>query len=159
AFVTAARERGLKLTSVTEFRSVTGKGVTGRVDGREVALGNRGLFAELGIELGAEAEKADRLRERGLTVIFLAVDARLASIIGGEDPIKESAREAIGQLHREGLRIVMLTGDNRATAEAVARRLGIDEVIAEVLPTQKSEVVEGLQRQGRIVAMAGDGIN
>jgi Cu+-exporting ATPase len=159
AFVAAANERGLKLSPVSEFRSVTGKGVVGVVDGREILVGNRSLLAELGVALGAEAGATDRWRERGLTAIFLAIDGRLAYLFGVEDPIKESSREAIRQLRKEGLRIVMLTGDSRATAEAVGLRLGIDEVIAEVLPAQKSEAIEQLQRQGRIVAMAGDGIN
>jgi Cu+-exporting ATPase len=159
AFVTAANERGLKLAPVSEFLSVTGKGVIGRVDGRAIAIGNQSLLAELGVDIGAGLEKAAAWRERGATVIFLAVDNQLAYLFGVEDPIKESSREAIRELHEEGLRIVMLTGDNRATAEAVARRLGIDEVIAEVLPEHKSEFVARLQSEGRIVAMAGDGIN
>jgi Cu+-exporting ATPase len=159
AFVAAANERGLKLSPVSEFRSVTGKGVIGRVDGRGVALGNQRLLVELGVDLGAWDEKAAGWRERGATVIFLAIDKQLAHLFGVEDPIKESSREAVRQLHEEGLRIVMLSGDNRVTAEAVARRLGIDEVIAEVLPEQKSEVIERLQSEGRVVAMAGDGIN
>jgi Cu+-exporting ATPase len=159
AFVTAANERGVKLQTVSEFRSVTGKGVIGRVDGRAIALGNQSLLAELGVGLGAGVEQAAEWRERGVTVIFLAVDKRLAYLFGVEDPIKESSREAIRELHEEGLRIVMLTGDNRVTAEAVARRLGIDDVIAEVLPEHKSEFVARLQSEGRIVAMAGDGVN
>src|SRR5499426_1037876 len=159
AFVAAANERGVRLAPVSEFRSVTGKGVIGRVDGRAIALGNQSLLAELGVDLGAGAEKAAEWRERGATVVFLAVDKRLAHLFGVEDPIKESSREAIRELHEEGLRIVMLTGDNRATAEAVARRLGIDEVIAEVLPEHKSEFVARLQSEGRVVAMAGDGVN
>lgn len=159
AFVAAANERSLKLAPVSEFRSVTGKGVIGRVDGREIALGNQSLLAESGVDLGAGAEKASEWRERGATVIFLAVDKRLAYLFGVEDPIKESSREAIRELHEEGLRIVMLTGDNRVTAEAVAGRLGIDEVIAEVLPEHKSEFVARLQSEGRVVAMAGDGVN
>jgi Cu+-exporting ATPase len=159
AFVTAANERGLKLTPVSEFRSVTGKGVIGIVDGRAVALGNQGLLAELGVDLGAGSEKAAEWRERGATVVFLAVDKQLAHLFGVEDPIKESSLQAVRELHEEGLRIVMLTGDNRVTAEAVARRLGIDEVIAEVLPEQKSEFVARLQSEGRVVAMAGDGVN
>jgi P-type Cu+ transporter len=159
AFVTAADERGLKLATVSEFHSVTGKGVIGRVDGRAIALGNQSLLAELGVDLGAEAEKAAEWREHGATVIFLAVDKRLAYLFGVEDPIKESSREAIRELHEEGLRVVMLTGDHRLTAEAVARRLGIDEVIAEVLPEHKSEFVARLQSEGRVVAMAGDGVN
>jgi Cu+-exporting ATPase len=113
----------------------------------------------LGIDLGAGAEKAAEWRARGATVIFLAVDKQLAHLFGVEDPIKESSRVAIRELHEEGLRIVMLTGDNRATAETVAQRLGIDEVIAEVLPEHKSDFVARLQNEGRIVAMAGDGIN
>jgi Cu+-exporting ATPase len=159
AFVMAADDRGLNLAPVSEFRSVTGKGVIGRVDGREVALGNQSLLAEVGVDIGAGVEKAAEWRERGATVIFLAVDKQLAHLFGVEDPIKESSREAIRELHEEGLRIVMLTGDNRATADAVARRLGIDEVIAEVLPEHKSEFVARLQSDGRVVAMAGDGIN
>jgi P-type Cu+ transporter len=159
AFVAAANERGLKLQPVSEFRSITGKGVIGRVDGRAIALGNQSLLAELGVDFGAEVEKAAEWRERGATVIFLAVDKRLAYLFGVEDPIKESSREAIRKLHEEGLRIVMLTGDNRVTAQAVARRLGIDEVIAEVLPEHKSEFVARLQSEGRVVAMAGDGVN
>jgi P-type Cu+ transporter len=159
AFITAANERGLKLAPVSEFRSVTGKGVIGKVDGRAIALGNQSLLAELGVDLGVGAEKAAEWRERGATVVFLAVDKRLWSLFGVEDPIKESSREAIRELHEEGLRIVMLTGDNRATAEAVARRLGIDEVIAEILPEHKSEFVARLQGEGRVVAMAGDGVN
>jgi len=163
AFVAAANERGLKLAPASEFRSVTGKGVIGRVDGRGIALGNQSLLAELGVDFGPGAEKAAKKaaewRERGATVIFLAVDKRLAHLFGVEDPIKESSREAIRELHEERLRIVMLTGDNRVTAEAVARRLGIDEVIAEVLPEHKSEFVARLQSKGRVVAMAGDGVN
>jgi Cu+-exporting ATPase len=159
AFVTAANERGVKLASVSEFRSVTGKGVIGRVDGRAIALGNQSLLAEFGVDLGAGAKKAAEWRERGATVIFLVVDKQLAYLFGVEDPIKESSRQAIRELHEEGLRIVMLTGDNRVTAQAVARRLGIDEVIAEVLPEHKSEFVARLQSEGRIVAMAGDGVN
>jgi len=159
AFVSAANERGLKLAPVSEFRSVTGKGVIGKVDGRAIALGNQSLLAEFGVDLGVGAEKSAEWRERGATVIFLAVDKQLAYLFGVEDPIKESSRQAIGELHEEGLRIVMLTGDNRVTAEAVARRLGIDEVIAGVLPEHKSEFVARLQSEGRIVAMAGDGVN
>jgi Cu+-exporting ATPase len=159
ALVGAANERGLVLSPATGFRSLTGQGVIGRVDGHEVALGNRSLFAGLGIELGVGAEKAESWRRRGLTVIFLAIDRQLAYLFGIEDPIKESSREAIRRLHEEGLRIVMLTGDNRTTAEAVARQLGIDDVIAEVLPDQKGEVIKRLQGEGCVVAMAGDGIN
>ncbi len=159
AFVAAANERGVELRPVSGFRACAGKGVIGGVDGHEIALGNQGLMAESGVALGAASDKAAEWRERGATVIFLAVDKRLASLFGVEDPIKESALEAIRELREEGLRIVMLTGDNRATAEAVARRLGIDEVIAEVLPEHKSDFVARLQNEGRVVAMAGDGVN
>jgi Cu+-exporting ATPase len=159
AFVAAANERGLKPQRVSEFHSVTGKGVIGKIDGHEVALGNQSLLAESGVDLGAGEKIADDWRKRGATVIFLAVDKQLAHLFGVEDPIKESSREAIAELHNEGLRIVMLTGDNRSTAEAVARRLGIDEVIAEVLPEHKTDFVARLQSEGRIVAMAGDGVN
>ncbi|HEX5084672.1 MAG TPA: HAD-IC family P-type ATPase, partial [Blastocatellia bacterium] len=159
AFVAAANERGVKLATASEFRSVTGKGVIGKIDGHEVALGNQRLLAEIGVDISAGAEKAAEWRGRGATVVFLAVNKRLAHLFGVEDPIKESSREAIRELHEEGLRIVMLTGDNHATAEAVARQLGIDEVIAEVLPEHKSEFVARLQDEGRVVAMAGDGVN
>jgi Cu+-exporting ATPase len=159
AFVAAANERGLKPQRVSEFHSVTGKGVIGKIDGHEVALGNQSLLAESGVDLGAGEKIADDWRKRGATVIFLVVDKRLAHLFGVEDPIKESSREAIAELHNEGLRIVMLTGDNRSTAEAVARHLGIDEVIAEVLPEHKTDFVARLQSEGRIVAMAGDGVN
>jgi Cu+-exporting ATPase len=163
AFVAAASERDIQLAPVFEFLSITGKGVIGRVENHEVALGNQSLLADLGVDLGPgganAVEKAAEWRERGATVIFLAVDKQLVYLFAFEDPIKESSRKAIRELHEEGLRIVMLTGDNRATAEAVARRLGIDEVFAEVLPEHKSEFVARLQDEGSIVAMAGDGVN
>ncbi len=159
AIVAAASEKGLPLADAIDFRSLTGKGVTGRIAGREIALGNQALLSQLGLELGAAAEQAESLRRDGQTVIFLAADGRLAGLVGVADPIKESTYEAIRMLHGDGVRIVMLTGDSRTTAEAVARKLGIDEVEAEVLPTKKGEVVQRLQGQGRVVAMAGDGIN
>jgi Cu+-exporting ATPase len=166
AVVAGAEERGIAVPPAAEFSSLTGRGVAGEVDGRRVALGNRALFDELGIdfdELGTEpgelARRAERLRREGQTVVFVAVDGRAAGLLGVADPIKPSAPAAIEALHREGLRIVMLTGDSRTTAEAVAGRLGIDEVVAEVLPDQKVEAIERLQREGRVVAMAGDGIN
>jgi Cu+-exporting ATPase len=138
---------------------VTGKGVTGRVEGRRVALGNRALLDELGIEPGDLAGTAEELRRDGQTVMFVAVDGRMAGLLGVADPIKETTPEAIDALHRSGVRIVMLTGDSRTTAEAVAGKLGIDEVVAEVLPDQKVDAVKRFQAEGRIVAMAGDGIN
>jgi len=131
----------------------------GRVDSREVALGNPKLFAELGVDISAASEQAEALRRDGQTLIFVAVDGRLAGLLGVADPIKDSTYEAIRMLHRGGVRIVMLTGDSRTTAEAVARKLGIDEIEAEVLPERKVEVVKRLQNEGRVVAMAGDGIN
>jgi len=159
AIVGGAEEKSLRFAEATDFRSLTGKGVVGVVDARRVALGNRSLFDELGVDLGALPEKAEGLRRDGQTVVFVAVDGRPAGLLGVADPIKASTREAIEMLHSEGVRLVMLTGDSRTTAEAVARKLGIDEVVAEVLPEQKSEVVKRLQSEGRRTAMAGDGIN
>jgi Cu+-exporting ATPase len=159
AIVTGARERGLELVEGREFNSITGKGVVGKVNGRSVALGNAKLFEHLGMDARAAVERADTMRKEGETVMLVAVDGRLAGLIGVADPIKESTPQAIRALHEDGIRIVMLTGDNRTTAEAVARRLGIDEVVADVLPEQKIEVVKRLQKEGRMVAMAGDGVN
>ncbi|HLE84923.1 MAG TPA: heavy metal translocating P-type ATPase, partial [Thermoanaerobaculia bacterium] len=159
AIVAGAEARGVEIPPAKEFASVTGKGVTGRVDGRRVALGNRALLDELGIEPGDLARRAEELRRDGQTVMFVAVDDRPAGLLGVADPIKETTPEAIEALHRAGVRIVMLTGDSRTTAEAVAGKLGIDEVVAEVLPDQKVDAVKRFQAEGRIVAMAGDGIN
>jgi Cu+-exporting ATPase len=159
AIVGGAEERDLELTGVDDFRSLTGKGVTGTVEGKSVALGNAALFAELGIDCADFSGRAGALSADGNTVMFVGLDGRAAGIIAVADPIKQTTPAAIERLRKDGLRLVMLTGDNRATAEAVARRLGIDEVKAEVLPDQKSEVVKELQAEGRIVAMAGDGVN
>jgi P-type Cu+ transporter len=160
AIVAAAQERKLELVSAADFASVTGKGVRGSVNGKAVALGNKRLMDDLSVAIDAGTiAQADKLRQNGQTVMFVAVDGRLAGLLGVADPIKETTREAIEMLHVEGLRVVMLTGDNRTTAEAVARQLGIDEVIAEVLPEQKSEAIKRLQSEGKVVAMAGDGIN
>ena len=159
AIVAGAHDRAVPILAATGFESYTGKGVTGSVAGRRVALGNVALMQDLRIDVTALAGRADELRRDGWTVMFVAVDGRPAGLIGVVDPIKESTAEAIDMLHREGLRVVMLTGDSRITAEAVARQLGIDDIRAEVLPAQKREVVRQLQREGRIVAMAGDGIN
>jgi Cu+-exporting ATPase len=159
AIVAGAAERGAGPAQVQSFQSVTGKGVAGRIDGHDVSLGNRALMDDLGVAPGAFAEAAESLRREGQTVMFVAIDARIAGLLGVADPIKETTPDAIRQLHAEGLRIVMLTGDNRTTAEAVAKQLGIDDVIPEVLPDQKAETITGLQRGGRVVAMAGDGIN
>jgi Cu+-exporting ATPase len=159
ALVRAAEERKLPLAEAREFRYLTGRGVTGRVDGREVVAGNERLFAEIGVSPGDLLTHAQSLRAEGQTVILVAVDRRPAGVIGIADPIKQSTPQAISELRAEGIRVVMLTGDSRATAEAVARKLGIEEFEAEVLPEKKSEVVRRLQSQGRVVAMAGDGIN
>jgi P-type Cu+ transporter len=159
AIVKGAEEREIVLGSAEEFESLTGQGVRGRVDGAQVILGNRKLLAELGIEPGALEKRAEALRGEGQTAMFVAVNGKIAGLLGVADPIKQSTPEAIEQLHRDGIRIVMLTGDSRTTAEAVARKLGIDEVIAEVLPDKKADVVKRLQAEGRLVAMAGDGIN
>ncbi|MGH9576108.1 MAG: heavy metal translocating P-type ATPase, partial [Terriglobales bacterium] len=159
AIVAGARERGAALAEPEQFKSISGKGVKGRVEGREVVAGNQQLFADLGLAAGELAEQAEDLRRDGQTVLFVAVDRRFAGMLGVSDPIKESARGAIEALRRDGIHVVMLTGDSRTTATAVAGKLGIDEFEAEVLPDQKSEVVKRLQTQGRVVAMAGDGIN
>jgi len=159
AIVAGAQERKITLSEAQEFRSITGKGVIGIVDGQTVALGNRALLEDLHIAVGDLPAQAEALRREGQTVMFVAVNGRAAGLVGVADPIKESAIEAIDLLHREGMRLIMLTGDSRTTAEAVARKLGIDAVEAEVLPEQKVEVVKRLQAEGHIVAMAGDGIN
>jgi Cu+-exporting ATPase len=159
AIVAATQERGLELAAASDFRSLTGKGVTGAVAGRRVALGNRALFEELNIGLGALLGRAEQLRREGQTVMFLAIEGLAAGLLGVADPVKASTPEAIRALHEEGIRIVMVTGDSRTTAEAVARKLGIDQVEAEVLPERKGEIVKRLQDEGRVVAMAGDGVN
>jgi P-type Cu+ transporter len=159
AIVKAAVEKQLALSEASGFRSHTGRGVTGVVDGKAVALGNRALLEESGIDTGTLAARAEALQQDGQTVMFVAIDGRLAGLVGVADPIKPSTREAISLLHAAGLRVVMLTGDNRTTASAVARELGIDEVHAEIRPEQKGEMVRQLQASGRVVAMAGDGIN
>jgi Cu+-exporting ATPase len=159
AIVRGALDRGIQPSSAEAFDSITGKGVRGRVDGRAVALGNLRLLEELNVNPGDSSVRADSLRREGQTVMFVAIDGTLAGLIGVADPIKETTPDAVRQLHREGLRIVMMTGDSRTTAEAVARKLEIDEVMPEVLPDQKAAMVTRLQDEGRTVAMAGDGIN
>ncbi|HKA14551.1 MAG TPA: heavy metal translocating P-type ATPase [Myxococcota bacterium] len=159
AIVRGAAERGVGLVEAADFASITGKGVRGKVDGRDVALGNRALLEGLGIDLRPLLECAEALRTAGQTALFAAVDGEPAGVIAVADPIKRSTPEAIRALHSERVRVVMLTGDSRTTAQAVARELAIDEVIAEVLPDQKVEVVKRLQGEGCVVAMAGDGIN
>jgi Cu+-exporting ATPase len=159
AIVKGALEQDIKLQDAEDFEYLTGKGVTGSVDSRQVALGNVRLLEELGIEAGKLADQADALRQEGQTVMLVAVDGQAAGLVAVADPVKETTPAAIQRLHEDGMRVVMLTGDNQTTAEAVARRLDIDEVLPEVLPDQKAEKVKELQGEGRFVAMAGDGIN
>ena len=159
AIVRAAKEKQLALGQVEHFDSPTGKGATGKVDGKTIALGNARYLSSIGIDTTALDAEAERLRQDGATVINMAVDGRLAGLFAIADPVKASTPEALKALSAEGIKVIMLTGDNRTTAEAVARRLGIAEVEAEVLPDQKSAVVTKLQKAGRIVAMAGDGVN
>jgi Cu+-exporting ATPase len=159
AVASAARERGLEIKPAESFRSHTGKGVEGKVAGRAVLVGNRSLLEALGISSQAFGERSEALYRDGQTVVFVAIDGRPAGLLGIADPIKDSAAAAIADLRKEGLRVIMLTGDNRTTAEAVGRQLGLGEVRAEVLPDQKSQEVKRLQGEGRVVAMAGDGIN
>jgi Cu+-exporting ATPase len=159
AIVKGAEARSLTLSEVKEFQSVSGKGITGLVAARKVSIGNQKLFVDQGIEISALIERADTLRAEGQTVMFVAVDGKPAGLIGVADPIKETTLEAVQALHAAGLKLVMITGDSRATADVVARKLGIDRVVAEVLPEQKAEIIKQLQAEGRVVAMAGDGIN
>ncbi len=159
AIVAGAEARGLKLSEVTHFKSYTGKGIVGIVDGQEIALANSKLFEELQVHIDTLLDKAETLRQDGQTVMFVAIKKRPAGLLGVVDPIKKSTQEAIDMLHRAGVRIVMVTGDSRTTAEAVARKLEIDKVHAEVLPAQKSEIIKQYQAEGNTVAMAGDGIN
>jgi len=159
AIVRGAKERNLNLLKSDAFESVTGKGVTGKVHGHDVALGNQKLLESLGIEAGPLTGQAEHIRADGQTVMLVAIDGKAAGLIGVADPVKSSTPEAIEDLHAEGVEIVMLTGDSQSTAQAVADKLGIDRVVAEVLPDQKAKIVRQLQDEGRIVAMAGDGVN
>lgn len=159
AIVTAARDRNASIDEATDFASVTGKGVTGKIGGRSVALGNAKLMADLGIVFGDLEQKADELRSDGATALFLAIDGKPGGVIAIADPIKSTTQAALDSLRKDGIRIVMLTGDNKTTAEAVARKLGIKEVEADILPQDKDRIVKKLTAEGRIVAMAGDGVN
>jgi len=159
AILEEASRKGTTFQKVDEFESITGKGVKGMINGKAAALGNKKLIDDLGINAEALAAKAEELRSEGQTVMFAVVDGNAIGLLGVADPIKETTPEAIKSLHKEGLRIVMLTGDNKTTAQAVAKKLGLDEVIADVLPDRKADVVKNLQDKGQIVAMAGDGIN
>jgi Cu+-exporting ATPase len=159
AIVASAKERGLPMEDVADFASVTGKGVVGKVGGRMVSLGNVRMMRDQGVALDALEKRADELRREGATALFAAIDGRPGGVIAVADPIKASTPHALETLRADGVRIVMLTGDNRTTADAVARRLGIDDVEAEVLPEDKNQIVRRLKAQGRVVAMAGDGVN
>ena len=159
AIVAGAQDRGVGPKNAESFQSRTGKGVTGKVESHAIALGNRALLDELRIDPDALTAKAEEMRKDGQTVMFVAIDGKAAGLLGVADPIKETTLEAIKHLHEDGIRIVMLTGDNKTTAETVARKLNIDDVVAEVLPDQKADVVKRFQSEGRFVAMAGDGIN
>jgi heavy metal translocating P-type ATPase len=159
AIVSGAEGRGIKLADVREFRSITGKGVVGSVEGKRVALGNRKLLEELHVEASDLWDRSEELRRDGQTVMYVVVEGAVAGLVSVADPVKPSTPEAIQMLHEDGIKIVMLTGDNRTTAEAVAKKLDIDEVHAEVLPEQKGNLVKRLQVEGRMVAMAGDGVN
>jgi Cu+-exporting ATPase len=159
AIVQGAIDQGLHLTDAKNFASHTGKGVSGEVDGQAVLLGNSALLEEFKVDVGTLAEQAQAMRSEGQTVMFVGIAGKIGGLLAVADPIKKTTPEAIQQLHAEGLRIVMLTGDNKVTAEAVARKLGLDEVVAEVLPDQKAEAVKKFQQGGHVVAMAGDGIN
>ncbi len=159
AIVRAAADRKLVLSEASDFDSPVGRGVSGVVDGRRVALGNARYLGEMGVDVSALEGEAEALRRDGATAIFAGVDGKAAGVLGIADPIKATTAEAIQALKAAGLRLVMMTGDNRTTAEAVARTLGIDEVQAEVLPQDKASVVEKLRAEGRVVAMAGDGVN
>jgi Cu+-exporting ATPase len=159
AIVAAAEDRGVSTQEATDFASVTGQGVSGKVGGRSVALGNAKLMSGLGVAFGDLEQRADELRGDGATALFVAVDGKRGGVIAIADPIKSTTQGALDQLRRDGVRIVMLTGDNKTTAEAVARKLGIKEVEADVLPQDKYRIVRKLTAEGRIVAMAGDGVN
>lgn len=159
AIVIEAEKRKIKITKADLFKSITGKGITGHIEGHSISLGNMGLLKDFGINAQQYSETAEQMRLDGITVMFLVCDGIITGIIGTSDTIKQTSATAIEQLHKEGIKIIMLTGDSRTTAEAVARKLGIDEVIAEVLPEQKVNEIEKLQNKGFIVAMAGDGIN
>jgi Cu+-exporting ATPase len=159
AITAGAAERGVVPSAVTDFRSLTGRGVIGAVAGRRVALGNARLLDELGLTPGSLGARSERLRAKGQTVMFLARDGAVLGILGVADPIKATTPEAIRALQAEGLRVIMLTGDSQVTAKAVAAALHLDDVVAEVLPEEKVEVVRRLQAEGHVVAMAGDGVN
>ena len=159
AILAAARDRKIDLAAVADFDSPSGKGVVGRIDGKRLLLGSAAFLKQEGVDVAAAEAKADPLRGEGATVVLLAVDGHVEGLLAVSDPVKETTQEALKQLRADGIRVVMLTGDNKRTAAAVAGRLGIDAVEAEVLPEDKARIVQKLKAEGRIVAMAGDGVN
>ena len=159
AIVGGAEERGVTLADASDFEAVTGMGVKGVVDGKPVALGNAKLMAELGLDGGKLSDTANDRRDQGETVMFVVLDGAIAGLVSVADPVKETTPEALKALHQLGFRIIMATGDNERTAKAVAGRLGIDEIRADVMPEDKARIIRELQEQGRKVAMAGDGVN
>jgi P-type Cu+ transporter len=159
AIVAGARKRNIALLPVSDFQSVTGQGVAGNMSGRKVAVGNARFMESIGVDVGSLLKHVEELRRSGQTVMFVAIEGNLSGIIGVADPVKRGAREAIDALHTQGIKVVMLTGDNRVTAQAVASTVGIDQVEAELLPEQKAAVIKSFQQRGERVAMAGDGIN
>jgi Cu+-exporting ATPase len=159
AIVSGAEERRVNIVSADEFASLTGKGIRGRVGGHRVALGNAALIEELQVDASPLFQQAESLRQDGQTAMFVVVDGRVAGIISVADPLKKTTLEAVRLLHDQGLRVIMLTGDNRTTAAAVAQQLGLDQFFAEVQPDRKAEIIKTLQAEGRTVAMAGDGVN
>jgi len=159
AIVRGARERGLTVTDAESFSAIPGYGVEATFEGRALLLGNRKLMAERGVDIGGLVSEAERLEQEGKTAMFLAADDRAAGIVAVADTLKPTSQRAVAELHRMGLEVVMITGDNRRTAEAIARQVNIDRVLAEVLPQEKAEKVKGLQAEGKRVAMVGDGVN
>ena len=159
AILQYTEEQNIKLSTTEDFESITGQGIAGKIEGYKVSVGNRKLFERLGIDTQAVNKSAESLRSEGQTVMLTAIDGKIAGLLGIVDPIKESTPEAIDKLHKEGLNVVMLTGDNRTTADIVGRRLNIDKIIAEVSPDQKGDVIKQLKNDGKKIAMAGDGIN
>lgn len=159
AIVRGAEERGITLQEAEDFEAVTGKGVKGTVKGQSVALGNLALIRDLGLEAEALTQKANTRRDQGETVMFIVLDGEVAGLVSVADPVKETTPAALKALHKLGFRIIMATGDNQRTAQAVAAKLGIDEIRADVLPEDKARIIKELQQQGRKVAMAGDGVN
>jgi Cu+-exporting ATPase len=159
AIVKEASARSLKMSNLSDFEAVAGKGVKAKVGRRKVVLGNRALMADMAVDVSKVEEKTTKLEEDGKTVMFLVVDGELAGVIGAADTLKEHAGEAIEELRKMGIEVIMLTGDNERTAKAISKKLGVERVFAEVLPQQKEALIEKLQKEGKVVAMVGDGIN